>query len=187
MKGINMGSDNTPPPRDMARELAQTLDFITVVVCSISMAFFPLLHMRMGRYGIGYFGLGALLFMVFYAGMTPCPLIYPYMAVWFVAVIFQQFVKDRYAHSRYNGFPIICRVPFLGREGVGRTVEACLLVVVAMACASVDENLAGFFLVGAITLAVNEGMQRADRRMRVISMRDNEILQRRAAEDYRGW
>lgn len=118
-----------------------------------AMALLPFLRRGMGRRGIGWAGLFALVVIVFYAGHTRSPEMVTYLWAWFAAVFLQRLMCDRRQNSQYQGWPVF--TGWLVKDELhARLGEAVLAFIVGTCLFSWSEAVGRFVVWGSLALVI---------------------------------
>lgn len=150
------------------------------------------LRTSFGREGIGMHGLVTMLMILSYGCFMQCLAMFPFFAVWFLAVIFQrvrQWTNDRRGvtvHSRYTGYPWLSKRLFPRMSELNaRGVDAFLCFAVGGVIAQFDKPFGWFVMAGFLSIMFSEAVMVETTKRRLQAMRDAEIEQRSLAEQYK--
>jgi hypothetical protein len=165
--------------------LSTTINFVYIWAAIQTACVVPFLRTGMGKRALGWLGPLALVYMLCYAALRPCPLLIPYIPAWLVMCALQKLAADRSQHSRYLGFPLPCRLPLVPGENAGRFLEAVLIAGVAIVLMGFDRLLGEFAALSCGGLVVKLITDRLMREKRLDDLRDAERAQRAMMNMYR--
>ncbi len=145
-----------------------------------------------GREGIGLHGLIAAVMILGYGCFMQCLAMFPFFAVWFLAVIWQrtrQWANDRrgvIVHSRYNGYPWLSKRLFPRMSELNaKGVDAFLCFAIGGVIAQFDKPFGWFVMAGFLSIMFSEAVMVEATKRRLQAMRDAEMEQRYLAEQYK--
>ncbi len=136
----------------------------------INGAFTPFIRSRFGSMGFASHPI-SLLLMVFYGAAAPCPEMSLYIPVWLMFVILRRFKPDRNQHSRYQGYPWLCRI-FTRNEYQARMIEPWVVFGIGLCLVDVAPALAQFMVIGCASLFVTLCVETASLQARKRAMED---------------
>jgi hypothetical protein len=165
--------------------LSGTLNLLYFWAVIQSVCVMPFLRTGMGPRALGWLGPLALVWMWCYGALRPCPLLFPYILAWLVMCVVQKLLKDRSQHSRYLGFPLLCKLPLVKRENAGRLLETVVVAGLAFGLFEVDRKFGEFVSFSAGALFVKLVIDRVLREKRLQDLRDAELAQRDLMHTYR--
>jgi hypothetical protein len=152
-------------------DLAGITDILHVIASVHLTCFTPLLVTGMGCRALSVTGPCALIWMLAYAQFTYCGPLILYLGPWLLACFVQSvFLRDRRQHSRYTGYPLLCR--FVSNEGTARTLGALLLGGVGLGLLSVNEPLGHFVMGGGVAGVIKEAIEATWRQKMALDMHD---------------
>ncbi len=150
------------------------------------------LRTSFGREGIGMHGLITMLMILGYGCAMQCLAMFPFFAVWFLAVCCQRirrWLDERrgvIVHSRYNGYPwlskrLFPRISELNAKGI----DAFICLFVGGVIAHFDKPFGWFVAAGFLSIMFTEGMNVEGTKRRLRAMRDMELEQQYLSDAYR--
>jgi hypothetical protein len=164
--------------------MAQTTDIAYVGSCIVMAMFQPLLHIRMGKRALSWYGPVALLAMIGIAEFCRCGLILAYAFVWLIACFIQMFLRDKSRHSKDIGDPLLCCLTRSWNSGV--MLEACVLMGLGFVFPAVDMHFAGLLWMGGLGIAIRQAIEQTARREEIRLATDAAIEARNRGEAFRG-
>jgi hypothetical protein len=139
----------------------------------------PFIRTGLGLEGIGAAGVLSAVILFILSGANP--LMTYWLIAWFVAVIIQRIITFRnmkrgvVVHSRYGGYSLLLRIPFLRKVRHIEWVEFLLCVSVAGVMFIFSDVMAAFMVVCAITIVARYGIEYAIRDRRIQKLNDARI------------
>lgn len=179
-----------PPQQvpDNKMTMAQTLDLVYCAACVAAACFYPLTRYRMGVRAMGWAGFGAFCVILGLAQAWHSEALSLYLTLWLIAGAIQLFTRDKSAHSKSSGTPILFLLVRHYRVAV--LLEMALVMWVAsVACYALfpGDPAFQFFMVGGAVMGMKEGIEDVSRREFARITRDGEIEARNRAEAFRRW
>jgi len=184
------GSQNNENGFNPSRK--DTFNFVYAAAKGYSTCFTPFIRRNFGSEALGFPGLFAFIIMLVVGSFGRIPEMWPYLAVWIVAMLLQRASTMRamrrgvVRHSRYDGD--VDRKLFKNRTTVKQFFEpvACVIAAVCFEQLGASHSFALFVGWGAFPLAFVAMIDRQLWNKRVQAMRDAEIEQRYLAAKFRG-
>jgi hypothetical protein len=95
----------------------------------------------------------SLILMIFYGGAAHCPEMQIYIGVWFMFIVMRRLTPNKRQHSRYQGYPWLCRlIPFVRNEYQARLLEPWVVFFGGIFLLDVSPGMAQFLIFGCISL-----------------------------------
>ncbi len=143
-------------PREQPQPTRQKPEDVINIVYGLATiyngAFTPVLRSRFGSHAFASYPATLILLLVCAAS---CPELAKYIPVWLALVLFRRLTADRTLHSRYQGYPWLCRlIPFVNTEFRARAVEPWLCFFGGIFLMQVSEPLARFVMGGSLSLFI---------------------------------
>jgi hypothetical protein len=179
--------------RDLSGEFILGMFENTARALSLTVEVF--LHRGFGpRYvSCGFFGVLLILFTsMWFPPTTAMPLqwfAFTYGFFWLIAVVN---VAIRYwrgtdkAHSRYNGYPLLCRLLPSWKETNVKYLEAVCVIFLGCGLTLLSKPLGDYIMVASGFVLIRAYGLASQRRNQAIDLRDTVIEQQMAAEEFRG-
>jgi hypothetical protein len=137
---------NTPPQ--------DVVNIVYGIANIVNGCFTPFLRNGFGSRGFAAHPI-SLIFMIGYAGFANCPEMSLYIPVWLLFVLMRQLKTNKNQHSRYQGYPWLCRmIPFVNTEYKARTVEPWVLFFGGIFLMDVSLGIGQLLIIGCATLFV---------------------------------
>ncbi len=139
----------------------------------------PFIRTGFGLEGIGAAGVLSAVMLFVLAGASP--LMTYWLIAWFIAVIIQRIITFRnvnrglIVHSRYGGYSLLLKIPFLRKVRHIEWVEFLLCLSVAGVMFIFSDIMAAFMVVCAIAIVARYGIEYAIRDRRIQKLNDARI------------
>jgi hypothetical protein len=157
-----------------------------------AMCVIPFFRTGLGSHALGFDAFFALILMLTAGAFMHAPEMVDFIAVWLVVVICHRVAgawKCRRGydgiHSRYQGDPLLARIPTVTAQGARGVLEPVVTFFVAMCICPVSPRLGGFLMITAGSLFIKNVIEVEIVRARVRRMRDAHIEQVYVSRRYR--
>jgi len=132
--------------------------------------FTPFLRSGFGSRAFGAYPF-SLLLMVVYGGFANCQEMSLYIPAWLMFVIMRQMKTDKRQHSRYQGYPWLCRI-ITRNEYQARMIEPWVVFGIGLCLVGAAPALAQFMVIGCASLFVTLCVETASLQARKRAMED---------------
>ena len=160
-------------PQDNAAWNARPQDIANIlygIASIVNGCFTPFLRSGFGSRGFAAHPI-SLIFMVFYGAAARCPEMSLWIPAWLVMVILRQLRTDKRQHSRYQGYPWLCRL-VTRNEFQARMIEPWVVFAGGICLTDTAPALGQFLIIGCASLFVTLMIETASIQARRRAMED---------------
>jgi hypothetical protein len=159
-------------------------NLIYTVATVYAMCVLPFLRTGFGAQAFGTNGVVAAVFMFLATGFMKSTAMLHFLGIWFIALICQRIIGavsrfrgGGYVHSRYQGNPILARLPWVNANAARAVLEPVATFWAAVVIGVVAPPLAEFLIGAAVSLVLKNMIDVEIDRARLRRMRDAQIEQ----------